>query len=118
MAVTNKITVLRDATTCLLVASYQYLRGTYCLHLQGAKVRHQVPPQHRCQHYQPTGHYIPEAIHFQGIYNTTDSKVCSLLTMLDRAVLLWGTMSVISNVALIAGSSQQGKQRLASVASN
>jgi len=88
MAVNNKITVLWDAMTCPLVASYQHPRSTYCLHLQGTKVRHQVPLQHRCQQYQPTGHYIPEAIHFQGIYNTTDSKVCSLLTMLDRAVLL------------------------------
>jgi len=64
MAVNNKITVLWDAMTCLLVASYQHLRGTYCLHLQGTKVHHQVSLQHRCQHYRPTELYIPEAIHF------------------------------------------------------
>jgi len=88
MAVNIKITVLWDAMPCQLVARYQHLRGTYCLHFQGTKVWHQVPLQHRCQHYRPTGHYIPEATHFQGTCNTTDSKVCTLLTMLDRAVLL------------------------------
>ena len=38
--------------------------------------------------------------------------------MLDRATLSLGAMRVISNVALIAGSSQQGKARLASVGQN
>jgi hypothetical protein len=42
----------------------------------------------------------------------------TLLTILDNATLLSGTTRVISKVALMAGSSQQGKQRLASVASN
>lgn len=118
MAVNIKITVPWDAMPCQLVASYQHLRRTSCLHLQGTKVRQQGPLQHQCQHYRATGHCIPEAINIQGIYNTTHSTEYTLLTMLERAVLLWGTMSVISNVALIAGSSQQGKQRLASVASN
>lgn len=35
----------------------------------------------------------------------------------DNATRSFGTTSVISNVALIAGSSQHGKHRLASVAS-
>uniref|UniRef100_A0A182TJD9 Uncharacterized protein n=1 Tax=Anopheles melas TaxID=34690 RepID=A0A182TJD9_9DIPT len=38
--------------------------------------------------------------------------------MFDRATRLVGTIREISNVALMAGSSQQGKQRRASVASN
>jgi len=38
--------------------------------------------------------------------------------MLERAVLFWGTDNKMSNSALIAGSSQQGKHLLASVASN
>jgi len=39
-------------------------------------------------------------------------------TMLERAVLFCGTDNKMSNSALIAGSSQQGKHLLASVASN
>ena len=38
--------------------------------------------------------------------------------MLERAVLSLGTLRVIVKVALTAGSSQQGKQRLAEAASN
>jgi hypothetical protein len=45
-------------------------------------------------------------------------KACSLLTMLDSATLFSGTTRVTLNVALMAGSSQHGKQRLASVGSN
>lgn len=39
-------------------------------------------------------------------------------TMLERGTRSWGTIRVIAKVALWAGSSQQGKQRRASVASN
>ena len=38
--------------------------------------------------------------------------------MFERAINRFGTTSVILNVVLNAGSSQQGKQRRASVASN
>lgn len=41
-----------------------------------------------------------------------------LLTILESAVRPVGTFNVMSNVALSAGSSQHGKQRLASVGSN
>ncbi len=38
------------------------------------------------------------------------------ITMLDKATLSFGTTKVTSNVAFMAGSSQHGNARLASVA--
>ena len=47
------------------------------------------------------------------------SILCSFLTSIfDKAVKSLGTIKVTSKVAFLSGSSQQGKARLASVASN
>ena len=77
MAVNIKITVLWDAIPCQLVVSYQHLRGIYWLHFQGTKVRQQVHLQHWCQYYRATGHYIPEAVNFQGIYRMIKKSPCT-----------------------------------------
>jgi len=46
---------------------------------------------------------------------STKHKVYTMLTMLDRATRSLGTTSVMSNVALTAGSSQHGNASRASV---
>lgn len=48
----------------------------------------------------------------------TDFVLKFTLTIFDSASKLFGTVKEISNVAFKAGSSQQGKHRLASVAAN
>jgi hypothetical protein len=75
----HRCTVLWDAMPCQLVASYQQLRGTYCLCLQGTKVQQQVPLQHQCQHYRATWHYIPETINFQGIHSSAHISAGNML---------------------------------------